>query len=198
MHVWPPAHTSRGAVWHAGGSRALRVCFLLSRVVLLPAVSGDEMLSDSFPIEVIDDVMLKVTTAMVVKNAVSVNVGGNPSADGAGRPCCTPSARCYAPAAVISQSWRCGLVVVLLTASASPRVLMVNLYSIVGLAARPKPIKREREREIHTYIFRRRRRGSGRPGRQGQRRSGCVQFAEHGIHGQKGRARMVIFIRPAL
>jgi hypothetical protein len=125
-------------VWHAGGSRALRVCFLLSRVVLLPAVSGDEMLSDSFPIEVIDDVMLKVTTAMVVKNAVSVNVGGNPSADGAGTPCCMPSARCHAPAAVISHSWRCGLVMVLLTASgAAPRTLMVILYSIVGPAARP-------------------------------------------------------------
>ena len=80
-------------------------------------MSGDEMLSDSFPIEVIDDVMLKVTTAMVVKNAVSVNVGGNPSADGAGRPCRTPFARCHAPAAVISQSWKCGLVGVLLTDS---------------------------------------------------------------------------------
>ena len=135
MPVWPPAHASRGAVWHAGGSRALRVCFL-SRVVLL-AVSGDEMLSDSFPVEVIDDVMLKVTTAMVVKNAVSVNVGGNPSADGAGTPCCMPSARCHAPAAVISQTWRCWLVRVLLTANATPRTLMVILYSIVGPAARP-------------------------------------------------------------
>ena len=45
-------------------------------------VSGDEMLSDSFPIEVVDDVVLKVTTKMVVKGALDVNIGGNPSAEG--------------------------------------------------------------------------------------------------------------------
>jgi hypothetical protein len=45
-------------------------------------ISGDEMVSDSFPIEVVNDVVLKVETKMVVKEALNVNVGGNPSADG--------------------------------------------------------------------------------------------------------------------
>ena len=39
------------------------------------------MLSDSFPIEEIDDVILKVTTKMVVKDALNVNIGANPSQD---------------------------------------------------------------------------------------------------------------------
>uniref|UniRef100_A0A7S0Y7F1 TCTP domain-containing protein n=2 Tax=Hemiselmis andersenii TaxID=464988 RepID=A0A7S0Y7F1_HEMAN len=43
-------------------------------------VSGDEMMSDSFPIEEIDDVMLKVTTKSVVKGAVEVDIGANAAA----------------------------------------------------------------------------------------------------------------------
>lgn len=34
--------------------------------------------------EDIDDVVLKITTRMIVKGALNVNTGGNPSAEGAG------------------------------------------------------------------------------------------------------------------
>lgn len=34
--------------------------------------------------EVVDDVVLKVTTKMVTKGALNVNIGGNPSAEGGG------------------------------------------------------------------------------------------------------------------
>ncbi len=46
------------------------------------AVSGDEMMTDSFPSTVVDDVVLKVGTRMVVKDALNVNIGGNPTAEG--------------------------------------------------------------------------------------------------------------------
>mmetsp|Transcript_46206 Transcript_46206/g.122495 ORF Transcript_46206/g.122495 Transcript_46206/m.122495 type:complete len:159 (-) Transcript_46206:33-509(-) len=40
------------------------------------------MMTDSFPITVIDDVILQIQTKMVVKDAVNVNFGGNPAAEG--------------------------------------------------------------------------------------------------------------------
>ena len=40
------------------------------------------MMTDSFPSTIVDDVMLKVQTRMVVKDAVNVNIGGNPAAEG--------------------------------------------------------------------------------------------------------------------
>ena len=46
------------------------------------AVSGDEMMTDSFPSTVVDDVVLKVETRMVVKDAINVNIGGNPAPEG--------------------------------------------------------------------------------------------------------------------
>ena len=50
------------------------------------AVSGDEMMTDSFPSTVVDDVVLKVETRMVVKDALDVNIGGNPTAEGGDLP----------------------------------------------------------------------------------------------------------------
>ncbi len=40
------------------------------------------MMTDSFPSTVVDDVVLKVDTRMVVKDALNVNIGGNPTAEG--------------------------------------------------------------------------------------------------------------------
>jgi hypothetical protein len=40
------------------------------------------MMTDSFPSTVVDDVMLKVETRLVLKDALNVNIGGNPAAEG--------------------------------------------------------------------------------------------------------------------
>ena len=44
---------------------------------------GDELLSDSFPLKEIDDIVYRVECKMIKKNSkVDVNIGGNPSAEG--------------------------------------------------------------------------------------------------------------------
>ncbi|KAJ1471064.1 translationally controlled tumor protein-domain-containing protein [Baffinella frigidus] len=45
-------------------------------------VSGDEMVSDSFPTEVIDGVMLKVKSSIITKGAISINTGANAAEEG--------------------------------------------------------------------------------------------------------------------
>jgi hypothetical protein len=39
------------------------------------------MMTDSFPVTVVDDVMLKVGTRLIVKDAVNVNIGSNPATE---------------------------------------------------------------------------------------------------------------------
>lgn len=44
-------------------------------------ISGDEMVSDSFPIEEVDGVLLKVKCSMMKVGGVTVNIGANASAE---------------------------------------------------------------------------------------------------------------------
>lgn len=44
-------------------------------------VSGDEMLTDAFPIKEIDDIVFEVDCAMIVVKDGDVNIGANPSAE---------------------------------------------------------------------------------------------------------------------
>ena len=47
-------------------------------------ISGDELLSDSFPLVDIDDVAYEVETKMVTKSEGDYDIGANPSAEGGG------------------------------------------------------------------------------------------------------------------
>mmetsp|Transcript_41 Transcript_41/g.100 ORF Transcript_41/g.100 Transcript_41/m.100 type:complete len:231 (+) Transcript_41:130-822(+) len=45
-------------------------------------VSGDEMVSDSFPSQLVDDVVLKVETKSIIKDALQVDTGANAAEEG--------------------------------------------------------------------------------------------------------------------
>ncbi|KAJ1926851.1 hypothetical protein IWQ60_003437 [Tieghemiomyces parasiticus] len=45
-------------------------------------ITGDEMVSDAYPIQIVDDVIMEVDCQLVTKGATQVDIGANPSAEG--------------------------------------------------------------------------------------------------------------------